>query len=349
MCSTLVSPRDCLEAGNVLVLTLLVRDEADIVEASLAFHLNAGVDFVIATDHRSQDGSREILERYERQGVLHLIREDGSVFDSQALRTRMARMAATQYRADWVIGADADEFFWPRGGSLPEVLAAVAPRFGVVRAPWRFFVARTDGVAFFAERMTARLSPGAWLSNPRSPFKPDVKIAHRGAATVLVQGGNHRLLSAGLEPAPWHPIEVLHFPIRSVAQLTRKMAHWSSAGRSWVPARAGVEGARGWFESVAVTDDVLAQGVERGSLVVDTRLRDVLRLLRSPAEDGRFLLPQGSCSSALGLGSGEDDGSYRATLAALDDRALHRLQRRVDDLAADVSLLESTETAKSVG
>ena len=139
----------------MLVLTLLVRDEADIVEASLVFHLNAGVDFVIATDHRSQDGSREILERYERQGVLHLIREDGSGFDSQALRTRMARMAATQYRADWVIGADADEFFWPRRGSLPELLAAVPNRFGVVRAPWRFFVARPDGGVFFAERMTS--------------------------------------------------------------------------------------------------------------------------------------------------------------------------------------------------
>ena len=39
-----------------LVETLVVRDEADIVDDQIAYHLNAGVDFVIATDHESVDG-----------------------------------------------------------------------------------------------------------------------------------------------------------------------------------------------------------------------------------------------------------------------------------------------------
>jgi hypothetical protein len=55
-----------------LVQTLVVRDEVDIVDAQIAYHLNAGVDFVIASDHESLDGTTEILESYARAG--HLLR-----------------------------------------------------------------------------------------------------------------------------------------------------------------------------------------------------------------------------------------------------------------------------------
>ena len=47
-----------------LVQTLVVRDEVDIVDAQIAYHLNAGVDFVIATDHESarrHDGDPRVV------------------------------------------------------------------------------------------------------------------------------------------------------------------------------------------------------------------------------------------------------------------------------------------------
>ena len=116
-----------LPCGMKLVMTLLVRDEADIVDAQIAYHLSAGVDFVVATDNRSEDATTEILERYARDGVLHLIREPGDDLRQSEWVTRMARLAATDFGADWIVNADADEFWLARGATLKELLAAVPP------------------------------------------------------------------------------------------------------------------------------------------------------------------------------------------------------------------------------
>ena len=54
-------------------------------------------------------------------------------------RTDLARLAATEHGADWVIHSDADEFWWPRGDSLKDVLTSIPARYGIVRALLRHF------------------------------------------------------------------------------------------------------------------------------------------------------------------------------------------------------------------
>ena len=162
-----------------LVMTLLARDEIDVVDSWLAFHLNAGADLVIATDNRSEDGTTEVLERYARSGHVRLIREPGEDLRQDEWVTRMARLAATEYGADWVINSDADEFWWPRGASLSDVLSAVPPRYGTVGAFLRVFCPR-PGDEHFAERMTVRFSALAPINDPASLYKPIRKVVHRG-------------------------------------------------------------------------------------------------------------------------------------------------------------------------
>ena len=91
----------------------------------------------------------------------------------------MARAAATEHGADWVLLGDADELWWPRGGSLKDVLAEVPQRYGIVRAISRYFVPRPDDERSFAERMTVRLTPRAPINDPATPFRPVAKLAHR--------------------------------------------------------------------------------------------------------------------------------------------------------------------------
>lgn len=269
-------------------MTLLVRDEEDIVDEQIAFHLDAGVDFVIATDNRSQDGTTEILERYASEGRLHLIREPGEDLRQSEWVTRMARLAASEFGADWVLNTDADEFWWPQGVGLGEVLGAIPPRYGVVRAAWRNFVPRPDDGRSFFEQMTVRLCAPAFHHHPLSTHS---KSAHRAAADVRVGRGNHEAFGEGLLPLRgWYPLEILHFPVRSIEHSVRKYVTQFVAleknaekgipnhmAEAYAAYRAGR--LEQFYEPLVVGDDALARGLEDGSLALDMRLRDRLREL----------------------------------------------------------------------
>ena len=333
-----------------LLMTLLVRDEADIVDAQISFHLNAGVDYVIAMDHRSSDGTTEILEAYERDGHLRLIRQDAEEVRQSEWVTSMARLASVEHCADWVLNSDADEFWWPRARSLKEALAAVPASYGVVFAPMCYFLPRPGTEPFF-ERMTGRLIQYAPISSPTTRYRPVPKAVHRASAAVVVYRGNHAVAGAGRPLWSWHPLELLHFPDRSAEQLARKyrqtVSAWPRDGRApgaFVLAAHGAIGRAGagdGFERLELTDEELREEDEARTVVVDTRLRDALRQLRSPS--GGFARPE-SLDDPLELLEPTSLNNVRHAVdaVALRDATLTRLQRGVDDLRARVSVLEGS-------
>ena len=329
-------------------MTLLARDEADVVEAQLAYHLHAGVDYVIATDNRSEDGTTEILERYEREGHLRLIREDGVLVQQAVWVTRMARLAATEHGADWVLNSDADEFWWPRGGSLKDVLTTVPARYGLVRGCWRHFLPRPDDGGFFAERMTVRLAAPAHPGDKRTIFHAHQKVAHRAHPGIEIETGNHNAAAPGLEPLrAWHPLEVLHFSFRSVVQLERKARGTWVRNRHHEPtthqilldeaSRTGREAP--FYDSVAIDDEALARGLADGTLAVDTRLRDALRALRRA--DGTFARPEERPPLAFPRPSAEDNAAYAAEASVLAEiDGIVRAEERVRALEGRLAALE---------
>jgi Glycosyl transferase family 2 len=325
-----------------LVMTLLARDEADIVDAQLKYHLNAGVDLVIATDNLSQDGTTEILESYADAGQLHLIREDGEYLRQADWITRMGRLAASEFGADWVIHSDADEFWWPRGESLKDVLASIPNRYGVVRALLRHFVPRPGDEPAFAERMIVRISATSPINDPRSLFRPNLKVIHRADPNVNVSIGAQRLIDSPLVPLRgWYPVEFFHFPVRSLEQCERKYSYQQVApGKTPSPyydrIRELLDAGRGQevYDSLVVDDAALERGLHAGSLVIDTRLRDALRAVH----DGK---PIGFPRPTV-----VDEAAYAVDVAALGEADLVRLQRRLDTLEQRLLTMERRPTVR---
>jgi len=313
-------------------MTLRVRNEEDILDAQLSYHLNAGVDFVVALDNDSTDGTTEILQSYARDGHLAFT-QDTADYKEGEWTTQMARRAVREFDADWVVNSDADEFFWPRGGSLKDVLAAVPKRYGSVRGMWRHFAPRPEGDESFAERMTVRVcNPGA---DDNSPYAPRYKTVHRGHPDVEVLPGNHRALGPGLEAIPgWYPIDVLHFPMRSLRHFTEKYLRWWAVLGTRFGERVNEARQSGrlaeLYESYVVDDVALAQGIANGTLAVDTRLRNALRLLRAHEP----LAPM--------FADAVVDEAYLREVAALEDGdARAHAHRKVEDLEARLAAIET--------
>ncbi len=335
-------------------MTLIVRDEGDIVEQHLAFHLASGVDLVIVTDHASTDGTQDVLARYEAEGQVRLLREPDGPFRQREWLTRMARLAATEHGADWVISSDVDELWWPRGGDLPAVLGTIPLRYGIVQSFVRHFVPVADDGSPWWERMTLRLSAQAPINDPRSPWRPFRKLVHRADPGVEITEGSHGVLGTTFQTLRgWYPLEVLHFPIRTAAQLDRKGRVWGSAVAKFyesrdVPVAPGAayhalahldaeQGRSGEaFAALTLEPEAVRAALERDLLSEDTRVRDALRAIAEPGGRPSFPRP-----------SPVDDAGFAVDAAVLAEADVVRSRRRLDELEQRIAQLESRPAARA--
>lgn len=275
-----------------LVMTLLVRDEEDIIAANIEYHRAQGVDFFIVMDNLSIDRTASILQSYQESGLVHYIRQEDDDYDQGRWVTMMARMAFVRYGARWVINNDADEFWWPlEKDSLQEVLLGLPEQCNVVKAYRHNFVPLADATGAFFEHMIYREKDSR---NPLGePLPP--KVCHRGRADVIVKQGNHAVGGFDTIGVTGGVIEIFHFPFRNLRQYEHKIIQGGQAyrrnkelqpevGETW---RRQYEHYRshGHLPEQSMAEirnsGQIADGLRRGRFVEDRRLIDYMTRLGS--------------------------------------------------------------------
>ncbi|MEM8754673.1 MAG: glycosyltransferase family 2 protein [Pseudomonadota bacterium] len=265
----------------ILAMTLLVRDEEDIVGENIAYHLDQGVDHVIVTDHLSVDGTPDIVNEYVKQGVATYIAEKSRSFDQSGWVTRMARMASVSFGARWVLNNDADEFWLaPAGRDLKSFFARQLFHNIVEARRFDFICLKEDDGRPFWRRMVYAKKQSVNALGRDLPSK----VAHRGSPKITVADGNHAAWGGGRLRVKRNGLEIAHYPIRSRAQYIDKIrrggealagserpAHVYDAWRSQFE-ELQATGSIAWLEDNIVDGPTLQKMLSNGEAVIDRRV-----------------------------------------------------------------------------
>ena len=221
-----------------LVMTLLVRDEIDIVRQNIEFHLRHGVDFIIATDNGSVDGTRDVLLAYQDKGVLRLIDEPAKTHEQALWVNRMGELAAKEYQADLIFHCDADEFWNPEDGNIKTSFLKAKPADVLRVKALNVVLEDRNGDeefpkdAIYSIVRPTRRNAVAQVSDNRYLRRSHRKVIyHLRNGYLPVSAGNHRIAHppVGLRQCKSSRITIYHYPCRGKAHFYRKVANGGSA------------------------------------------------------------------------------------------------------------------------
>ena len=215
----------------------------------------------------------------------------------------MASIGVSEHGADWVVPSGSDEFWWPRGESLKDVLSVVPPRYAVVQGLVREFAGPRGESGFFAETRTTRASFLEGGESAGEPLRRMLRPVYRATPDIVIDADDWTLGGRRVPLRAWYPIEVLHFPESEVG----------SAG------------------DARLVDDTRLRDV----------LRD-LRNEAEDGDAGGYALPAGGANRiAFPVPSIVDDAAYAVECAAVGEVDLVRLDRQIRDLELRIAALEA--------
>jgi hypothetical protein len=282
-----------------LAMTLLVKNEIEIIGANIDFHREAGIDHFVIMDNASDDGTRDVLNDYEKSSDVTVLDERGNDYSQHRWVTRMAHMAR-DLGADWVIPNDADEFWVSGRGNLKQAIRSTGSPLQICKRLNMVYPYDRENRKHWWERAVFRATPPIPFAVPENPLAdplpgpyfmldlpPKALMACKGL--VSISQGNHSAVFEGQVEPQDAKIRIYHFPVRSAQQFESKVRQGGAAyGRNVeLPQRVGWHWRR-WYRMLteegleAVLADALPNfaslqaGLRCGSICEDPYMRQAM-------------------------------------------------------------------------
>lgn len=223
-----------------LFMTLVVKDEEQIIEKNIRFHKAMGVDGFIVLNHDSTDNTANILEKLQKEGIVkEIINKSGSVHQHRIWVNELIKIAKKKYKADWVINADADEFFYSKDWDLKKSIV----RFDAnsILLDSTFFYPANDEENFLYssyfikkplnKEMLEILNKKYSFDNQDSPLSKFTKVwcpkvIHKTKGFIKIEDGNHSVKMHFQREIPSSDIVLYHYYIKNYKEFEKKISKW---------------------------------------------------------------------------------------------------------------------------
>ncbi|MDT0190353.1 glycosyltransferase family 2 protein [Rothia terrae] len=194
----------------------VVKNEIDILPASIEHLLRQGIDRIIILDNLSTDGTSQYLHEISAQNPNIFVGTDSNPAHQQSEKMTYLATLAWSRGAKWIIPFDADEFWYAPQRTLKEFFNSC--NHDVVYAGFH----HTVPVLADPENITeSELVMDAAYSFP-------AKVAFRSHPLAVIIPGNHEVNRIGARTLG---LEIVHVQYRGPQQIAKKVRQGTESSR----------------------------------------------------------------------------------------------------------------------